>query len=104
MYRPILIIGLIFLCLSCAVMGPTFRDADLAKLRAGMLEENVISTLKAEPTSRSDYPDGKYLLQWIYSYGTFIGVGGSRHIAILFSPERRMIKIVHQTKIGPSLP
>lgn len=46
-------------------MGSTFRDADLAKLRSGMLEEDVISTLKAEPTSRSDYPDGKYLLQWM---------------------------------------
>jgi len=36
----------------------------------------------------------------MYSYGTPVS-GGGRHIAILFGPERRVIKITHQFKTGP---
>ena len=94
---------MLIMIVSCATIGTTFRDTDVAKLQPGMSESEVISILKAEPSSRTNYPNGSYLLQWIYSYGTFIGVAGSRHIAILFGPDQKMIKIVHQTKIGPVL-
>lgn len=84
---------------SCMVMGSTFRDEALRKLEPGMTENEVIKILGSEPNSRSSYPNGTYLLQWFYSYGTPVG-GGGRHIAILFGYDQKMIKLMHQTKIG----
>jgi hypothetical protein len=34
--------------------------------------------------------DGNQLLQW-----RSVGVGGGAHAAILFGPDRRMIRIIH---------
>ncbi|PIQ93574.1 MAG: hypothetical protein COY75_03165 [Nitrospirae bacterium CG_4_10_14_0_8_um_filter_41_23] len=97
----LIVIGLILIsCMSCVTMGNIFSDDDVKKIKPGMLEEEVIAILKAEPNSRSEYPNGTYLLQWMYSYGTPVS-GGGRHIAILFGPERRVIKITHQFKTGP---
>ncbi len=93
-------IGLIFIsCISCVTMGNTFSDDDFNKIITGMTEEEVISILKTNPNSRSEYPNGTYLLQWMYSYGTPVG-GGGRHIALLFGPDHRLIKITHQFRTG----
>lgn len=97
----LMVIGLILIsCMSCITMGNTFRDDDFNKIKPGMLEEEVISLLKANPNSRTEYPNGTYLLQWIYSYGTPVG-GGGRHIALLFGSNRKLIKITHQFRTGP---
>lgn len=92
--------GIIFIiCMSCVTRGNVFSDDDFNRIKPGMLEEEVISILKTNPNSRSELANGKYLLQWMYSYGTPVG-GKARHIALLFGPDRRLIKISHQFGTG----
>jgi hypothetical protein len=68
-----------------------FDPTLVRSLRPGVAtEEDAIATL-GEPNAVSKMGDGNKLLQWQFVYG----VGGGAHAAILFGPDRRMIRITH---------
>ena len=90
---------------SCSTIkvGDFYEHDNIEQLTEGMTEQEVISILGAEPSDRTTYmKNGNYLLQWHYSHAS-LSKNGSRHLAILFSSDNKMIKITHATQSGKAL-
>jgi outer membrane protein assembly factor BamE (lipoprotein component of BamABCDE complex) len=101
--KLLLAVILVLTLVGCiSIQGNVFKDSNFNRIRVGMMEQEIIELL-GPPNSISDIGNGTYLLQWIYVYGTGIGIGGGRHVALLFGADGRLIKIQHQFKTGPGL-
>jgi hypothetical protein len=71
-------------------------DVDAAKaLQPGISTEDDAVAKLGKPSAISNMANGSQLLQWQYVFGTAVGVGGGAHAAILFGPDRKMIRITH---------
>lgn len=75
--------------------GNRFDAAVVRSLQPGITtEEDAIAKL-GKPSAASRMADGGRLLQWQFVYGTAVGVGGGAHAAILFGPDRKMVRVTH---------
>ena len=85
---------------SCSIVGDVYEHDNIQKLTVGMTEQEVISILGSEPSERTTYiKNGNRLLQWHYTHIS-LGKAVSRHVAIIFSSDNKMIKIIHTTQSG----
>jgi hypothetical protein len=82
---------------ACVYMqhGSTFDIDAVNKLVPGVSTEQDAIQLLGKPAAIDTRPDGTEVLQWIYVYGTAIGVGGGSHVAILFGSDKKMIQVTH---------
>lgn len=80
-------------------VGDVYEHDNIQKLTEGMTEQEVISILGAEPSTRTILKNDNCLLQWYYTHAS-LGKAVSRHVAILFSSDNKMIKITSTTQSG----
>ena len=79
----------------CTVQeGHRFSTSTVEQLQPGVSTEQDATALLGVPTATVNNADGTRLLQWQYIYGTASGIGGSAHAAVLFAPDKKMIRIV----------
>jgi len=94
--------------LSCTAMGtsigssrePSIRDKDVARLRPGMSEEEVIKILGSKPQSKLTQPNGNAEMTWSYHSDSTVysfGKEEDRVISVLFGPDGKMIRISQKT-------
>ena len=79
----------------CMTSGVKFTMAEVESLQPGVTTKDEAIALLGKPTSRSTMADGTELLQWMYTEVVYIA-GDSRHVAILFGRDGRMLRITHQ--------
>ena len=99
--RPIIVAILLAFSLSACVYqqhGTRFDVSAVNELQPGVSTKQDAIAKLGKPTAVSTTVDGSQLLQWQYVYGTAIGVGGGAHVAILFGPDEKMIRINHLFK------
>jgi outer membrane murein-binding lipoprotein Lpp len=75
--------------------GARFDPDAINQLRSGISTERDAIALLGKPRSVSAAANGGELLQWMFFYGTAIGVGGGAHAAILFDRDRKMVRVTH---------
>ena len=103
-----LISFVLILSMSCTTMGTSIgssrgssiRDEDVARLRSGMSEEEVIKILGSKPQSRLTQPNGNTEMTWSFrSDGTAYSFGKeeNRVVSVLFGPDGKMIRISQKT-------
>ncbi len=94
--------------ISCTAMGTSIgssrgssiRDEDVARLRPGMSEEEVIKILGSKPQSKLTQPNGNAEMTWSYrSDGAAYSFGKEENkvISVLFGPDGKMIRISQKT-------
>ena len=81
----------------CMTSGVKFTMAEVESLQPGVTTKDEAIALLGKPTSRSTMADGSELLQWMYSEAIYIAAE-SRHVAILFGRDGRMLRITHQAE------
>ena len=86
---------LLTLLSACTTIGNKFDPSRVYELTPGVSTVADARNSLGPPSSMSSYPDGRRLLQWIYTQGTLIG-GSGAHVAILFDDEGKMMRITHQ--------
>lgn len=93
----ILAISLAFSLSACVYQqhGTRFDVAAVNELQPGVSTKQDAIAKLGKPKAVSTNADGSQLLQWQYVYGTAIGVGGGAHVAILFEPDGKMIRVKH---------
>lgn len=84
-----------FALAGCITVGNKFDPNVVNKLTPGISTEADATQLLGKPTAISSLAGGTELLQWQYSEGTIVG-GSGAHVAILFGPDQKMIRITHQ--------
>jgi hypothetical protein len=87
---------------ACVYMqhGNRFDPGAVQQLKPGTSTEQDATQKLGQPAAVSTYANGDRLLQWMYAYGTAIGIGGGAHVAILFGPDTRMIRVVQESATG----
>jgi hypothetical protein len=84
------------LSISCSTVEPSIRDRDVARLKPGMSEEEVIKILGSKPQSRLTQPDGNTEMTWSSkSGGTIFSFGKEedKTFSVFFGPDNKMIRI-----------
>ena len=90
----------LFLITSCISTGTEFNSDAIAKLKPGMLEENVVSILGGQAQTRTASSNDSYVLIWSYSYSGFMGLNTEvKSISILFDSKHKMKKIMTQARM-----
>jgi len=92
-----------FLSICCGTMAPsefsrksTIRDEDIARLKPGMSQQEVVQILGSNPDSRLTLPDGNTEMTWSLDYAVR-GVYEKREgktISVLFGPDGKMVKVI----------
>lgn len=97
MFSRFVVISLILaLSISCSTVEPSIRNSDVARLKPGMSEEEVIKILGSKPQSRLTQPGGNTEMTWSsQSGGTIFSIGKEedKTFSILFGPDGKMIRI-----------
>ena len=89
------IFGFLLLVAGCSYQqGSRFDAKAVGQLQPGVSTEQDAIAKLGSPAATINNADGTQLLQWQYVYGTATSAGGNAHAAILFGPDRKMIKVV----------
>ena len=90
------------LSISCSTTAPsefskksTIRDEDIARLKPGMSEKEVMEILGSKPESRLTLPGGNTEMTWSLDYAVK-GVyeqGEGKRFSILFAPDGKMVRV-----------
>lgn len=100
MRRTIFAAALILALTGCVERhGNEYDSSKVAQLRPGVSTETDAIGLLGTPVSSSSQADGGQLLQWYYVYGNSFGGSGGANTAILFGPDKKMIRVVQQTQM-----
>lgn len=92
------VVGSVVLLLTACVYqqhGNRFDAAAVRSLQPGVSTQDDAIAKLGKPRAVSNTADGGQLLQWQFVYGTAVGVGGGAHAAILFGPDRKMVRVTH---------
>jgi len=95
-FTRIMVISLLLaLFVSCSNVEPTIRTGDVARLRPGMTEEEVIKILGSKPQSKLTQPDGSTEMTWSSQSASIFSISKEedKTFSILFGPDGKMIRI-----------
>jgi hypothetical protein len=93
------LIALAVLLSACVSVGTDVKLERSDSFVAGQTTiQDAISAL-GQPSSRSEYPNGTVLLQWLGTQAVYISAR-SEHLAILFDQDGKMIRTVIRTDIS----
>lgn len=95
--RRIWVIAAVLVLAACVTVGQRFDLGRADELVVGESTEEDAKRLLGAPTAVTTLADSTYLLQWQYSRGTALGTGSGAHLVILFGPDGRMVRVVHQS-------
>lgn len=73
--------------------GDRFDPKLVGTLQPGISTEQDAIAKLGKPMAVNTYGNGDELLQWLYNYGTAVGIGGGAHAAILFGPDKKIIRV-----------
>jgi len=95
MKQSMIFLGLLLLIAGCSFeQGHRFDANSVRRLQPGVTTEQDAIALLGPPAATNNNGDGTQLLQWQYVYGTTTSWVGSAHAAILFGPDRKMVRLV----------
>lgn len=82
---------------ACATVGHRFNADAVNQLAPGVTTMEEAIRAVGPPTARSTMAGGSTLLQWqhIRTNG-LTGRGESSHVAVLFGPDGKMVRVTHQ--------
>jgi len=98
--RTLGLVAVLAACLTlggCITSGTKFDATDIQALIPGVSTQAEAIERFGQPTSISSYEDGSTLLQWMWSEVVYTA-GESRHLAVLFDRNGRMLRITHQAR------
>ena len=97
----IYVLGAIAVALAgCASIGHDFDISKTSQLSPGVSTEADARQLLGEPLTVEKNPaNGHDLLVWQYAYGTGLGTGGGKKLAISFDEKGKMIAIIQKTQL-----
>lgn len=96
-FRP-LAVALLLLSAACVTIGHKFDPARADDLVPGQSTEADAARVLGKPTTETFMADGTRLLHWQYSQGTALGTGSGAHVAIRFTGDGKMIRLVQRSK------